>query len=325
MPNADTISGSGTELVRDIVVVGASLGGIDALGRLVSRFPEGWRASVFIVQHSDPRFSSDLPGLLSRRGPLPATYAFHGEAIAPGHIYVAPPDNHLELRPGFLRVVRGPRENGHRPAVDALFRSAALAYGPRVVAALLTGYRDCGTAGLLSVKARGGLALIQDPAEAAAPEMPLSALAHVEADYVGTIAQLADRLGTLIGEPAPSLPAKSPPEAIEKLEGRAPGGGDSVTVCPLCHGRMTVAEVNGFGVYRCHVGHTFTSQALFDEQNAEVERALWSAVRALEEGAALGARVAERSQGGLKSRMAEKAAEQSRQANLIRDLLLTPG
>ena len=147
-------------------MVGASSGGIEALSQLVAGLPADLPAAVFLVLHMQPGFRSVLPELLSRRGPLRAAHAIHGEPIVPGRIYLAPPDNHLTLRPGGLQVVRGPKENGHRPSIDALFRTASVAYGPRVIGVVLTGYLDCGTAGLLSIKARGGKAIVQDPRDA---------------------------------------------------------------------------------------------------------------------------------------------------------------
>ena len=307
---------------RDIVVVGTSLGGAEALGQLVAKLPADFPASLFVVQHSDPRYGSGLPDLLSRRGPLPASHALHGESIRAGHIYVAPPDNHLEMRPGYVSVVRGPKENGHRPAVDALFRTASEAYGPRVIGVVLTGQLDCGTAGLLSIKARGGVAVVQDPADAVAVEMPTSALANVQVDHVVKVRDLGPLLTKLVREQVGLSEAATDAE-LAAFEESKPGDA-AVPVCPLCHGTLTTKALEGFTVFRCHVGHAFTSASLLDEQTQEVERALWAAVRALEEGSTVARRVAEHSHGVLKDRMDERAASQRRQAELIRGLLLQP-
>ncbi|MDB4990676.1 MAG: CheB methylesterase, partial [Myxococcaceae bacterium] len=169
---------------RDILVFGASAGGIEALVEILANLPPDLPATLFVVQHLSPAYQSRLPELLSRGTPFRALYPVHGQEIAPGHIYVAPPDNQLLLRQGYVQVNRGPKENGHRPSVDALFRSAARAYGPRVIGVVLSGFLDCGTAGLMSIKARGGLAVVQDPDEAFAAEMPRSAINHVRVDHI---------------------------------------------------------------------------------------------------------------------------------------------
>ena len=192
---------------RDIVVVGGSEGGTQALLAFVAGLPADLPAAVFATLHTHAGTESKLADLLTRRGPLRARLAIHGEPIVPGRIYVAPPDNHLLLRPGYVQVVRGPKENGFRPAVDPLFRTASIAYGPRVIGVVLTGNLDCGTAGLLSIKARGGLALVQEPREAAVPEMPRSAIDHVAIDHVATLTELAVLVSKLVVTPAvPDLP-----------------------------------------------------------------------------------------------------------------------
>lgn len=149
-------------LGHDIIVVGASAGGVETLAEMVSRLPADLPAAVFIVLHVPPYGTSVLPSILSRRGPLPAYHPADGEQIRPGRIYVAPPDHHLIIQQDKVRLTRGPAENRHRPAIDTLFRSAARFYGPRVAGVVLTGTLDDGTAGLLAVKMRGGSALAQD-------------------------------------------------------------------------------------------------------------------------------------------------------------------
>jgi two-component system, chemotaxis family, protein-glutamate methylesterase/glutaminase len=155
----------------DIVVIGTSAGGIDALKRLVARLPRDLPAAIFVVQHVAPDFPSALPQILTQAGPLPAAHALDGEPIQPGHIYVAPPDDHLTPTDGRVQVRKGPKEHGWRPAIDLLFRSAARVYGPRVVGVILSGLRDDGIAGLIAVKLRGGTTMVQDPAEAEYPAM----------------------------------------------------------------------------------------------------------------------------------------------------------
>ncbi|MET0400950.1 MAG: chemotaxis protein CheB, partial [Cystobacter sp.] len=168
---------------RDIIVVGASAGGVEALSRLVSQFPRDLPAAVLVVLHLGTGHRSALPQLLSRAGHLEAVHPQDGAPLEPGRIYVAPNDRHLVVEPGRVRLLHGPRENNHRPAVDPLFRSAALAYGPRVIGVVLTGALDCGTAGLMAVKHRGGLAVVQDPRDAFCPDMPRSAMEFVKVDH----------------------------------------------------------------------------------------------------------------------------------------------
>lgn len=305
---------------RDIVVIGASEGGIEALSTLVAGLPADLQAAVFVAIHARAGYESRLPETLSARGPLRARHAVHGERIAPGRIYVAPPDNHLLLRPGQVQVVRGPRENGFRPSIDALFRTASIAYGPRVVGVILTGNLDCGTAGLLSIKARGGKAVVQDPREASVPQMPQSAIDHVTVDHVAKVQDMADLLIRLTAAPAgiqpPSLPFQ-----ISELEGEAPGQAAEI-VCPICQGTLTETTVGEFHSFRCHVGHAFSLETVAAEQAEEVERALWASVRALEESARLASRLATSSSGELRQRFAEKEEVQQQNADLIRRMLL---
>jgi two-component system, chemotaxis family, protein-glutamate methylesterase/glutaminase len=307
---------------RDIIVVGGSEGGTQALLAFVAGLPAELPAAVFAALHTHARTETQLAEMLTRRGPLPARLAIHGEPIVPGRIYVAPPDNHLLLRPGFVQVVRGPKENGFRPAVDPLFRTASIAYGPRVIGVVLTGNLDCGTAGLLSIKARGGVALVQDPTEAAVPEMPRSALQHVAIDHVAALAELSTLVSKLVTAPAGPRPTRVPNE-IAVLEGNEPGVAADI-VCPICQGKLTETVVGGFSSFRCHVGHSFSMESVAAEQAEEVERALWASVRALEESARLAGRLSTSSPGDeLRRRFAEKEQTQLHQVQVIRRLLLS--
>jgi two-component system, chemotaxis family, protein-glutamate methylesterase/glutaminase len=203
------------------VVVGASAGGVEALTNLVGSLPAELPASVFVVLHVPATGSSALPDILTRHGPLPASHAKDGEPIEQRRIYVAPPDHHLLLRAGHVHLARGPRENGHRPAVDPLFRSAAREYATRVAGVVLSGALDDGTAGLLAIKSRGGIAIVQHPEEALYPGMPNNAIEHVEVDHVLPAAGIAETLRRLTGEPVPEPknPVSDEMKAEVELEG----------------------------------------------------------------------------------------------------------
>jgi two-component system, chemotaxis family, protein-glutamate methylesterase/glutaminase len=308
---------------HDIVVIGGSAGGVEAMQRIVAAFPADLKAAVFIVVHTSPGFDSALPQILSRKTPLKVTHAIHGEPIEMSHIYVAPPDNHIVVRPGYLAVQRGPKENGARPAVDPLFRSASISYGPRVIAVVVSGNLDCGTAGLVSVKARGGLAIVQTPDEAVARDMPQSAIDHVPVDHILPIAEIGPAIVRLTSLPVPKTPERRPPTALLEVEGDEPGVRSDV-VCPICQGALTEGQLSGVTTFRCHVGHAFSPAALVAEQAESLERALWAAVRALEESARMAQRIA-RSEAGLGIRLEEKARTQMNHADLVRRMLLGQG
>jgi len=308
---------------HDIVVMGGSAGGVEAMQRIVSAFPADLPAAVFVVVHTAAGYESALPEILSRRGALKATHALHGEPVKNGHIYVAPPDNHMLLRPGYLAVQRGPKENGSRPAVDPLFRSASIAYGSRVIAVVVSGHLDCGTAGLISVKARGGIALVQEPEGAVAKDMPQSAITYAPIDRVLPLAEIGPTIVDLTREPVPARSAVPISRELLALEGDEPGLRSDV-VCPICQGALTEGQLAGVTTFRCHVGHAFSPGALLAEQAESLERALWAAVRALEESA----RVANRMAGtpsGLSGRFDEKARTQMTHADIVRRMLLGQG
>jgi two-component system chemotaxis response regulator CheB len=308
---------------HDIVVMGGSAGGVDAMQRIVSTFPADLNAAVFVVVHTAAGYESALPEILSKRGPLKATHALHGEPIANGRIYVAPPDNHMLLRPGYLAVQRGPKENGSRPAVDPLFRSASIAYGARVIAVVVSGHLDCGTAGLFSVKARGGISVVQAPDEALAKDMPQSAIAHAQVDHVLPLAEIGPTIVKLTRSPAPAASAHPPSSALLEIEGDEPGLRSDV-VCPICQGALTEGQLANMTSFRCHVGHAFSPAALLAEQAESLERALWAAVRTLEESARMAKRMA-LPPSSLSARFEEKARTQMTQADIVRRMLLGQG
>ncbi|MCO5171602.1 MAG: chemotaxis protein CheB [Planctomycetes bacterium] len=306
---------------RDIIVIGGSAGGLEPLRRLVADLPADLPAAVFVALHLSPSHRTHLPEILSRSGPLPAELGVHGHAIASGRIVVAPPDNHLMVRDDHVVVVRGPKENGHRPAVDPLFRSAAAAYGRRVIAVLLSGALDCGTAGFMVVRARGGLTVVQSPEDAQVPSMPQSALRHVPVDHVAPSADLGALLARLVREPLPpeqAAPSPEPAPGKPPSEATAPL---TDVVCPLCQGVMTEVRHGDFVQMRCHVGHAFSLDGLMQMQFDHLETALWAGVRALDESA----RVARRASHSQRvPTLEDRARTLENQAEVIRRMLLDP-
>jgi two-component system chemotaxis response regulator CheB len=227
---------------------------------------------------------------------------------------VAPPDYHLTVAKGKVALWHGPKENGHRPAVDPLFRTAARNYGARVVGVVLTGTFDCGTAGLLAIKVRNGLAVVQDPRDCVMPDMPRHAIEHVKVDDIVPIAGMAERLVERLQEPVKGAFVMSRASKSSEVI--------SNVVCPACQGSLTETEIQGLLQFRCHVGHAFSLQNLAAQQANALESALWAGVRALEESAALAERMAGRSLPPLRSRYEDKGRAMRRQADVIRHMLL---
>jgi two-component system chemotaxis response regulator CheB len=300
--------GNGRELARafpvarhDIVVIGASSGGVEALTRMFSALPESFPAAVFVVLHVRPDAPSHLPAILNRAGPLPAAHAVDQEPIRRGRVYVAPPGMQTYVHQGRIGVRRGPQENGHRPAIDPLFRTAAHFYGSRVIGVVLSGALDDGSAGLLAIKRAGGLTLVQDPEEAMVPTMPASALRVVQADLVTGVDGLAAALIDLVSRDADAaemhqeVPLETVEEATRPSEAFRSDqlGRPSQFVCPDCSGTLYEIE-DGPGLrFRCRVGHAFSEEAMDRAQDGSVERALWTALRTLEERSALMNRLAD--------------------------------
>jgi two-component system, chemotaxis family, protein-glutamate methylesterase/glutaminase len=318
-----------------IVVVGASAGGVEALTDLTASLPDDLPAAVFVVLHLPATGTSALPEILRRHGPLPAAHVKDGEPIQPGRVYVAPPDHHVLLRTGHVHLSRGPRENGHRPAIDPLFRSAAREYATRVIGLVLSGALDDGTAGLLAIKSRGGTAVVQDPADALYPGMPGHALEHVQVDHVAAAASMGKLLARLITDlavpPADPVPRAMQVEvemegfSLEAFEGNHPGRPSGFS-CPDCNGVLWQVQDGGLERYRCRVGHAWSPESLLTQQSEALEAALWIALRSLEERGALARRLAEparrRGHSITATRFEEQAAEAEHAARLVRDLLL---
>ncbi len=278
---------------KDIVVIGASAGGLEALRALAAALPADFAASVFVVLHTSAESPGMLAGILERAGPLPAVAAEDGERLRPGRIYVAPPDHHLLVEPGVVRATRGPKENRFRPAIDPLFRSAAQTYGPRVVGVILSGYLDDGTAGLWAVRQLGGTAVAQDPSDALVDSMPLSALRHVRVDYCLPLAEMAPLLVRLsreeAGEGGFEVPEETKIEVNIALADKALEAGvlklgePSNYACPECHGVLLQLKEEDRFRFRCHTGHAYSLESLVAEIDESIEESLWSAIRSVEE------------------------------------------
>ncbi len=278
-----------------VVVVGASLGGVDALQRLAAALPAGFPAAVLVVQHTAPDGPGLLGGILDAAGPLPAATATDGEPLQAGTIRVAPPDRHLVVRGCELRLTRGARENRSRPSLDPLFRSAAIAHGSRVVGVVLTGLLNDGAAGLLAVQRCGGRTVVQSPDDAAHAGMPLSALAALAPDYTVPLAEVGPLLQHLMQ--MPTHPSPPPPDDLVREDRLADTGATSIAeadawgthapvTCPECGGTLWERTDGPLLRYRCHTGHAYTAQALVDEQDESIEQTLWAALRVLVERAA---------------------------------------
>jgi two-component system chemotaxis response regulator CheB len=323
------------QLLRDIIVVGGSSGALHAL-EFIGHLPSELPAAVFVVLHVAPGGPGLLPDIIRRYSKLPVDHASDGEGIAAGHIYVAPPDHHLSFSDDFMQVARGPKENRHRPSVDVLFRSAAKSYGPRVIGVVLSGMLDDGSAGLLEIRRRGGIGIVQDPKDALFPEMPSNALAHGGADYCVPQSQLAGLLtraalqpiakeeafetaGTGSGEAGGSEVVKNDNEQYDKP------GTPSDFSCPDCGGVLRQIDDNKMLRFRCRVGHGLSGSTLLAAQSDNVEQALWSALRALEEKAEMARKLKDyslsRNFKSAPKKFNEEARKLEANASVIRKLL----
>ncbi len=279
---------------RNVVVIGASAGGVQALTALFRLLPANLPAAVLVVLHIPAHTRSELHHILASQSMLPVVIAQEGQTLQEKMGYVASADRHLIVSPqDRVRVTRGPRECHVRPAIDVLFRSAAAVYGPRVIGVVLSGALDDGTAGLWAIKDRGGMALVQDPVDATYASMPESAIAHVAVDFVGTIQDLARRIVSLAGGPVD--PIENEPSSGHAIENiiAAEGNGIQAGVmklgkvskytCPDCHGVLVQIEEGPIVRFRCHTGHAFSLKTLIAEVNGAIDNGLWDTLRAVEE------------------------------------------
>jgi two-component system, chemotaxis family, protein-glutamate methylesterase/glutaminase len=317
---------------RDVIAVGASAGGVEALRALVGGLPPDYPGALLVVLHMPREAPSALPAILTRSGPLPAEVAVSGEAIRPGRIYVAHNNRHLIMLDGHLQLTNGPAENGHRPAIDTLFRSVARAAGRRAVGVVLSGSRDDGAAGLARIAARGGAAIVQDPADALYPWMPRAAMDRVTPDHVAPAAKIGSLLAeiTAAGLPTvPALPADPLLDVEVEMSQLSSRTTDEVAQpagygCPSCGGSLFLIEDEPVPRYRCRIGHAWSPESLLDEQDLALESALWMALRALEEKSALSRRLAEgwhQTRAGSGVRMQELADDADSAGASIRQLI----
>jgi two-component system, chemotaxis family, protein-glutamate methylesterase/glutaminase len=308
---------------RDLVVIGASAGGVEVLTRVVRDLPADLRAAVCIVLHIAPGSRSMLADILGRAGRLPCRPARDGERLRQGVVLVAPPDNHLAIEEARVRLIAGPRENGHRPAIDVLFRSAAAALDSRVVGVVLSGNRDDGSAGLAAIKASGGAAIVQDPNEAMYGGMPASAIAKVAVDAVVPSGLVASTIAaTVNGE------KQRPGAGLLDRQPDRPERDQTDPVCPECGAVLTQRAEDGVLRWECRVGHRYPPETLIDARDGSAEAALWAAIRAVTDRGASrrrGAQQAERfADHGPVLRFRRQSQTASEQADAVHQTLARP-
>lgn len=292
-----------------IIVIGASAGGVDALKTLFSTLPQNLSAAIFVVIHRPPRAPSLLAEILQRRASLRINDAVDGESIQQGRVYLAPPDRHIVIEQGHLHLSAGPKENRSRPAINPLFRSAALTYGSRLVGIILTGALDDGTLGLWEIKRRGGIAIVQEPDQAQHRQMPDSAIENVAVDYRVRLAQMGPLLVSLTAQEAK-------PQAAEQ-EPAMPSENTNLT-CPECHGPLQLVRHGHLMEMKCRVGHSYSGQNALAAHSDSEERILWSAIEYLEEGADLADQLAGELPPDSRSGTQTAIAAKRNLANLIR-------
>jgi two-component system chemotaxis response regulator CheB len=306
-----------------IFVIGGSAGSIEAMRELLTSLPGDFPAPILVVIHTP----MDAPGLMAavlhRNSRMPVLNATDGDRIRPAHVYVAPPNYHLLLEGGRMRLTTGPTENRHRPAIDPLFRSAAREYGPDAVGIILSGYLDDGSIGLYRIKQAGGIAIVQDPDDAMAADMPRNASERVHPDFTAPVREIAPLMVQLANQAiAASSVAKR--NSDQSMPSDDPGK-PSVFTCPECHGTLWESEEGDTLRFRCRVGHAFTADIMLHDQDLDVERALWAALRVLEENADLSTRLASRAQNKgfhqTERRYMIRAEESGRNARVLRELL----
>jgi two-component system chemotaxis response regulator CheB len=319
-------------LKRDIIVIGASAGGLKTLQTLVCQLPSSLNAAVFIVWHIAPEHPSFLPEILSEATSLPVAHAIDKEPIQLGHIYIAPPDHHLLVEPGHVRLSRGPKENRFRPAIDVLFRSAARSYGSRVMGVILTGSLDDGAFGLYAIKERGGLAVVQDPSDALHPSMPKAAMKAVAVDYCVPIIEMGALLVRLLDEAIPVHKINPVSEQMDIEVGIARQdnalemgitklGQPSIYTCPECHGVLMQLKEGNLIRFRCHTGHAYSLYSLLAEVTQSIDETLWDGIRTIEASEMLMTHIAQHLEQVNDHQTAALLLQKAKEANLRADLV----
>jgi len=338
---------------RDLILIGGSAGSLEVFRAILQTLPRGFPAAILAVTHQSQSNPGILPWIANATGNLPAKHPVDGELITPGHVYIAPPNQHLIVEGDHIRLTFGPKENRFRPAIDPLFRTAAAAHGPRVIAVILSGLLDDGTLGMLYVKRAGGVCIAQDPDYASARSMPASAIRYVGVDHVLKPDEIAATLLRLVQSSIPDFPAPraegastmserltndrptnpavpgNPDVAIAAdnalLTGKMPGPPTGMT-CPECGGAIWEMNDGGLVHYRCHVGHAYSADSFVADHDDTVEQALWAAFRSLQESAALHVRMTETAQRAnaknLEALYREQAAQAEANAEVLRNVLL---
>jgi two-component system chemotaxis response regulator CheB len=267
--------------------MGASAGGVEALSRLVALLPEELPAAILAVVHFPQSSTSVLPSILSSRGKMRATHAQDGEPTNLGHIYISPPGRHMLVDECGIKLVQGPKENGNRPAIDPLFRTAARSRGSRVASVLLSGLLDDGTLGTAAIRSANGIAICQDPSEATFGDMPRNAINNAGVDFVLPLAEIAKKLVELAGREvdAPQETAATDPTgmSLDRLSRLEQCGHPSRFVCPECGGTLFELHEHGLIQFQCRIGHTYLPDSLAINQEEALEAALWTATRAIQE------------------------------------------
>jgi two-component system chemotaxis response regulator CheB len=277
---------------RDLLLIGTSAGGVEALQSLAKGFAKDLAASVLVTIHLSSQFRSTLDQILTSAGPLRASFAEDGEPLKKGRIYIAPPNRHLLIDGDRLQLGSGARENHARPAIDPMLRSAAVCCGYRSVGVVLTGTLSDGASGLWVLSQVGGLTVVQDPQDADFADMPLNALNRTEPDYIARLKDMPALLDGLVRQPA-GEPKPAPDAVRYEVEIARSGrssmsemdriGRRSVLACPECHGAMWEIDEDNLIRYRCHLGHAYTAELMGIALDESLHRALAAASRALEE------------------------------------------
>lgn len=278
---------------RFCVTIGASAGGLSALQELVSTLPSGLNAAYCIVLHLSRKGIGDfVVHRLGKATSMPCMMAVNGASLETGHIYVAPPNQHLLVKEGKILLGSGPQENRFRPSIDVLFRSAAAAYSSHAIGIILSGMLDDGTSGMWAIKRCGGICVVQDPNQAEYPDMPFSVINNMEVDYVGELGQIGGYLTQITGvERTSQISAPQDVVLESQIAEKTAVGVDiveqiadkSVFACPDCGGNLWAVKGDVINRYRCHIGHAYTERDLVVKQAETASATLWTALRMMEE------------------------------------------